>query len=292
MDELVATPCSTESFFLGEGCRYDEVTSELLWVSIYDGALYRARCRGPEVEVVARHALGGEVSAVAPLAERADGWLVAKDRAVWRLGPDGALERLATLSDDPAVRTNDGAADPDGRFWVGTMAYDAAPGAGRLYRYDAGSGVDVALDAVTISNGLAWPDPRRLYYADSATGRVDVIDLDDGSLPAGRRPLVEFAPGEGQPDGLCLDAEGALWVALWGGGAVARVSPEGEVLARVALPVSQPTSCAIGGAARTTLYVTTAREDLTDAQLAAEPLAGRLFCCDVGVAGAPIAPAR
>ena len=150
---------------------------------------------------------------------------------------------------DDAVRVNDAAAAL-GAFWVGTMAYDGAEGRGSLFRYSEQGGLTTVLDGLTISNGLGWSrDRRTMYLVDSGPALIYALDVDDEGAVSHQRILARFDAGtEGSPDGLCVDADDAIWVAMWGGGAVLRLSPSGEVLARVSLPASQPSSCALGGA--------------------------------------------
>jgi sugar lactone lactonase YvrE len=159
------------------------------------------------------------------------------------------------------------------------MAYDERPGAGALYRLAPDLTVSTVLTGVTISNGLAAaPDGTRMYYVDTATGRVDVFDLVDG-LPANRRPAVAV---DGHPDGLTVDAEGGIWVALWGGSAVHRYTPSGALDTIVRLPVPQVTACTFGGPGLDRLYVTTSAHGCDD------PLSGALFAVDPGVCGLPV----
>jgi sugar lactone lactonase YvrE len=167
------------------------------------------------------------------------------------------------------------------------MALDTAPGAGSLFHYRGGREATVSFRDVTVSNGLGWsPDRRTMYYIDSGPRTLYAFSLGaDGTLGDQRLVLDGEATHAGSPDGLCVDAEGALWVAFWDGGEVRRYSPEGELLARVRLPVSRPTCCAIGGANGTTLFITTAFTELREERLSKEPDAGRLFSIDVGVPG-------
>jgi sugar lactone lactonase YvrE len=128
-----------------------------------------------------------------------------------------------------------------------------------------------------------------MYYVDSGPGTVYAFDVDERGEVTHRRVLIQFdVANEGTADGLCMDKEGNLWLAVWGGYEVRRYSPFGEQLARVRISTAQPSCCTIGGANGTTLYITTAREDMSDEQLAAEPDAGRVFAVDVGVAGRPL----
>ncbi len=296
MQEFVAQPCTTDTYFLGECCRWDEVRGELCWVNIDAGEFYRATANGPQVDIVRRYDLGAYVATIAPMVDRRNGWIVAQGPSIYSLSESGDLTELAApeAASDGAVRMNDGSADPWGRFWIGSMAFDNAPGAGSLYRYHESTGSQLVFGDVTISNGIGWsPDGRTMYYVDSAPGTITSFEVDDrGDI---RRPSI-FAQfdvtSEGLPDGLCVDVEGAIWVAVWGGYEVRRYAPNGEQIGSVALDTAQPSSCAIGGANATTLYVTTAREDMTPDQLDQEPNAGRLFCVDVGVAGLALNPYR
>jgi sugar lactone lactonase YvrE len=167
------------------------------------------------------------------------------------------------------------------------MSTTRAPGTAALYRYTGDGPPTVAIPGVTISNGLDFDrDATHLYYIDSLTQRDDAIDfdLDRGRLGA-RRPLIRIDPADGLPDGLCVDADGGIWVALFGGGAIRRYLPDGRLDAIVELPVTNPTSLAFGGRDMGDLYVTSARHRLTDAQLAREPVAGSLLRLRPGVAG-------
>jgi sugar lactone lactonase YvrE len=174
------------------------------------------------------------------------------------------------------------------------MAYSAEAGRGSLFRFHEETGVEKVFGDVTISNGIGWsPDERIMYYVDTGPGTISAFDVNEQGDITGRRTVVQFdVEKEGGPDGLCVDAEGAFWVAVWGGHEARRYAPSGELLARVAVSTPQPASCAIGGENGTTLYVTTAREDLSESVLAREPDAGRLFCVDVGVPGVPLGSYR
>ncbi len=291
VEEFSARVCSTDSYFLGESCRWDEVRAELYWVSIHDGRFFRARVDGPKVTVVRRYDLGGFVTAVSPMADRRDGWVVAKDQGLFSLAETGELTMLCEpeAGHGDEVRMNDGTADPWGRFWVGSMGFGTEEGRGTLFRFHGATGVERVAERATISNGLGWsPDRRLLYYVDSGPATVDLFDVDAAGEVSGRRTFLAFDPEYGVPDGLIVDAEGAVWVAMWGGYEVRRYAPTGDLLARVRLPTAEPSSCALGGANATTLYVTTAREDLSEDSLARQPDAGRLFFAEVGVAGQPL----
>jgi sugar lactone lactonase YvrE len=195
----------------------------------------------------------------------------------------------AVEPDRPRNRFNDAAVDAHGRLWAGTMSTTREPGTAALYRLVPGGAPELAIAGATISNGLDWNlDATRLYYIDSTTQRVDAIDFDlDRGRLGRRRPFAVIDPADGLPDGLCVDAEGGVWIALFGGGAIRRYRPDGTLDAHVPLPLTNPTSLAFGGPELRDLYVTSARHRLTPAQLAGEPLAGSLLRLRPGVSGRP-----
>jgi sugar lactone lactonase YvrE len=291
-----AETCTTDAFYLGESCRWDEVRQELYWVNVDAGEFFRASAHGTRIDVIRRYDLGGYVTAIAPMENRRDGWVVARDQSIFSLSESGDLVELASPEEHNAgaVRTNDGAADPWGRYWIGSMAFDEGQGRGSLYSFHESTGLATVVTGVTISNGIGWsPDGRVMYYVDSAPGTVFAFDVDERGDVANQRVFLQLdVASEGAPDGLCVDAEGAIWVALWGGYEVRRYAASAELIGRVALPTAQPSCCAIGGANATTLYITTAQENMSRELLENEPEAGRLFCVDVGVPGVAINPYR
>jgi sugar lactone lactonase YvrE len=185
---------------------------------------------------------------------------------------------------DPLIRMNDGACDPQGRFYCGTMAYAETPGAGSLYRLDPDGSVQVTLRHVTISNGLQWNQVGdTVFYADTPTGRVDSFDFEPASGAfTNRRTFAEISGG-GYPDGMAIDEEDGIWVALWGGSAVHRYDKAGRLDLVVDLPVSNVTACAFGGPDLRTLFITTSRQGLDPAD---QPDAGAVFRYEAGVRGA------
>ncbi|PZG54149.1 calcium-binding protein [Spongiactinospora gelatinilytica] len=187
-------------------------------------------------------------------------------------------------------RGNDAGVDPHGNLWAGTLSYGG--GGGSLYRVTPDGEVVTFLDRVGTSNGIAWsPDGALMYYVDTDTGRVDVFDTDpEGGLPRGRRTFAEI--DRGLPDGITVDADGCVWVALWDGAAVRRYTPGGDLDREVEVPVSRPTACAFGGPGLADLYITSATEGLPEATLAAEPLSGALLVvpsAGLGLPGTPFA---
>ena len=266
--------------FHAEGPVWSEAWGGLRWVDMLAGDVLAL---GEDGAVARRH-VGAVAAALRPRA--GGGAVLALERGFALEARDGELTRLPTLWDDPGVRFNDGGCDPEGRFFCGSMAYDARPGAGSLYRLDPDGSVAVVLAEVTLSNGIDWsPDGRTAYYADTATGAVSAFA--DGRRLGGRGTFAEIAAGDGAPDGLTVDAEGGVWVALYGGGAVRRYAPSGELDAVVELPVTKVTACTFGGQGLRTLYITTSREHLAGDE---QPDAGSVFACTPGVAGRPARP--
>jgi sugar lactone lactonase YvrE len=250
---------------LGEGPRWDAVDERLLWVDIKRGELHVWDGTSDTIEQ-----LDAPLSAVAPTSD-GDVLLAHADRLALLSGAT-----LARIPHSGELRLNDGACDPQGRFWVGSMRFDETKQRdGALYRFD-GELVQV-LDGVSLSNGIAWsPDASRMYYVDTLSRRIDVFDY-DGEI-ANRRTFA-FVDGEaGFPDGLAVDSEGGVWLALWGGSCVRRYTPEGELDRVLQIPAEHVTACCFGPG--TTMFVTTAAPD------------GRVFVADVGVSGPPAQPFR
>jgi sugar lactone lactonase YvrE len=280
----------TERAYHGEGPVWDQAGRRLLWVDIMAGL---AHAYAPATGSHSSWRFGRDVGCVAPLRDRGLIAGVREGFAVVDEESEGNARTIAApLAGDESIRMNDGACDPGGRFWAGSMAYDERPGAGALYRLDPDGTVAEVLSGVTISNGLGWsPDGRHCYYIDSGTQGVDRFDfdVDDGTLTS-RVRLIDIPAGLGVPDGLTVDAEGCLWVALWAGGQIRRFDPTGRPLEILRLPVAQVTSCAFGGSDLQDLYITTSRYGLTDDQLPGQPLAGVLLVADPGVTGLPAPP--
>jgi sugar lactone lactonase YvrE len=236
---------------------------------------------------VGRRHIAGVAAVLRP--RSGGGAVIGVDRGFALEDADGSLTSLDPVWTDGSVRMNEGGCDPDGRFYCGSMAYDQRAGAGALYRLDPDRTSRVVLDGVTVSNGLEWsPDGSLAYYADTATGRVDVFDYDRDSGLTGRRPFVRPADrmdGNASPDGLTVDADGGVWVALYGSGAVHRYSDAGVLDEVVELPTAQITACTFGGPRLDQLFITTSREGLAPG---ADPVAGSLFRADAGGPGLPV----
>jgi sugar lactone lactonase YvrE len=284
---LRATELGGAACELGEGVIFDPRTGGLAWVDILAGRILTAALDGDRLLPTAEQRLDTPVGAIAPRAG-ADGWIAAAGDGIALVDGDGGLEWLdrPEARADGATRMNDAACDPGGCFWAGSMAYDATPGAGSLYRLDPAGGCERVLDGLTIANGVGWsPDGTTLYLADSGAGRIEAFacDLRTGRL-SDRRVLADFSDTDHGPDGLCVDAGGTVWTALWGGAAVLAVRPDGSRAAWVELGTPQPTSCAIApGAGR--MVISTATHGLEPA--ATGTGGGRLWTAAVPAQGQP-----
>jgi sugar lactone lactonase YvrE len=264
----------------GEGPVWSERWGGLRWVDMLAGDVLSLAADG----TINRRHVGSVAAAIRP--RRQGGAVIGVERGFALEEADGTLRHLGELWSDTNVRMNEGGCDPDGRFYCGSMAYDQRPGAGTLYRLDPDGSVRVVLGNVTISNGLGWsPDGSRAYYNDTPTQRIDVFDYDGASGLTGRRPFAEVPAEAGGPDGLTVDEEGGVWVALYGGAAVRRYTPEGVLDEVIEVAAKQVTACTFGGQDHNQLFITTSREGLGGGE---DPLAGSLFRAAVGVAGLPV----
>jgi sugar lactone lactonase YvrE len=260
----------------GEGPVWSERWGGLRWVDMLAGDVLSL---GADGSVERRH-VADVVAAIRP--RRGGGAVLGIERGFALEDADGTLTELGELWSEMNLRMNEGASDPDGRFYCGSMAYDKRPGAGALYRLDPDRSVHVVLENVTVSNGLDWsPDGSLAYYNDTDTHRTDVFDYDTDAGLTRRRPFAEIP---GRPDGLTVDAEGGVWVALSDGGQVRRYTAEGALDAVIELPVTKVTACAFGGPRLEQFFITTSREGLA---ATVEPQAGALFRAVPGVAGVP-----
>jgi sugar lactone lactonase YvrE len=264
----------------GEGPFWDSRVGKLFFVDMLAGVVVEWDPSGS----IKRHVVS-EVAAVLRARARG-GYVLAVERGFAFANDDfSVVEKLPPAFADESVRMNEGGCDPQGRFYCGSMAYAVTPGGGSLYRLNLDLSVETVLTGVTISNGLQWSrDGSLVYYNDTATGRVDVFDFDgETGAFSDRRPFVEIDAADGAPDGMAIDEEDGLWVALWGGGAVRRYDSRGRLAEIVELPVPKVTACTFGGPDASTLYITTSREGLAPD---AFPEAGAIFSFEAGVRGA------
>ncbi|WP_171041456.1 SMP-30/gluconolactonase/LRE family protein [Sinomonas susongensis] len=269
---------------VGEGPVWDHRSGRLAWVDLDPGILHISDpSTGADTEIPTGRPLG----AVAP--RRREGWAAATEDGF------GHIEGTCLVLDDLALpgrrrRMNDAKCDPAGRLWAGSTAHSHTAGGGALHVWDGESPSRVTRRGLTLPNGLGWsPDGRTMYLAESAHRTLYSAPFDppEGHLGA-LEPLAMF--DHGLPDGLCIDAEGCIWLALWGAGEVWRLAPDGTHLATVTVPAPKPSSCAIGPDG--TLYITSARRGLEEAQLRSAPLSGSVFALDSGTRPVPIPPFR
>jgi len=270
---------------LGESPRWNGADGRLYWVDIDAHRIHRTD-PGTGVDDVMQ--LDDPVGCVAP---RTNGGLIVglKDGCAlidaWGEPPRPfGPQMLAGIAEQ---RCNDACVDGAGRFWVGTVTNDKANPAATLYRLDPDGSLHTVFGGLLTSNGAAFsPDGRTFYHADTPTHALRAYDVDPatGTLGAGRL-FHQFAHGTGRPDGGTVDAEGCYWSALWDGWRVVRLSPAGELLQTVELPVQRPSMIALGGADLKTAFVTSAGKTLTDAERAKQPRAGGLFTFRVDVPG-------
>jgi sugar lactone lactonase YvrE len=269
---------------LGEGPTWDRNHDALVWVDILGGAvhLWPASSSPTAFEVQAH--VGAALPAVG------GGWLLAVQDGFAAMSESGDVRPLLSVHRGRRkdLRFNDGKVDPRGRAWAGTMSYAEQPGQGALYRLDPGPTATPMIDAVGVSNGLGWsPDRRSFYYVDSLAMALREFDYDEHDATIGNeRTLTTLPADEGYLDGLCVDDEGCIWVAIWNGGCVNRYTPKGVLDSVVHVPVDRPTSCCIGPGG--VLYITSARHGSSDEQLARQPWAGAVFATEVST-GAPAA---
>jgi sugar lactone lactonase YvrE len=264
---------------VGEGPVIDERTGRLCWVDIVEGMIYEHELQ--EARQVTAAALGTMVGAIAPRADR-DGFAVAVADGFGYYA-SGRLTVTDRVLPEPHRRMNDAKCDSSGRLWAGSTHMEFVPGAGALHRWDGGSPSVAVADGFTLPNGLGWNhDDTRMYLIDSMTNCLlgAAYDADEG-LIGEFAPLCRIEPG--LPDGLAVDIDGCIWVAVWAGAEVRRFDRTGNLTGIVPMPVTQPSSCAFGPDG--TLYITSARDGLSTEQLAAQPHAGSVFALSTNTHG-------
>ncbi len=268
---------------VGEGPVIDPWTGHLCWVDIVEGMLYENDLTGGEQTVAA---LGTMIGAAAPR-ERAEGFAVAvaDGFGYWT---SGQLRIVDPVLPEPERRMNDAKCDSRGRLWAGSTHMEFVPGVGALHCWDGSARSDAVATGFTLPNGLGWDqDDTRMYLVDSMTNILLSAPYDAGEDVVGEfKPLCSVEPG--LPDGLAVDVDGAIWVAVWGGAEVRRFNSLGELVGIVPMPVSQPSSCAFGPDG--TLYITSARYGLTPHQLLSQPHAGAVFALSTDTTGVRVRP--
>lgn len=284
-DDLKAELVLDAKARLGEGSIWHPGENKLYWVDIEGKLLH---IYDPSTNTDRQLSLGSRVGTVVPV--KGAGALVALQSGIHKIDTKtGQLTLIANpLPDTVNLRFNDGKCDPAGRFWVGTLALDSRRKGALLYRMDKDKSIHIMLDSVTISNGIVWTaDKKTMYYNDTPTGTIQGFDYDDktGAI-SNRRVVIRIPRGGGGPDGMTIDADGNLWVALWGSGTVGKYDPKtGELLQKVIVPAPNVSSCAFGGKDLDILYITTARAWVSEDRLKQFPLSGGLFSVKPGVKG-------
>jgi D-xylonolactonase len=272
---------------LGEGPVWSERRQSLFWVDILGRKLH---CYTPSSALKRTWTFDEEISAITERAN-ANSLLIAQRHHVAAFDPDtGALESLVDIERDrPGNRFNDAKCDRQGRWWVGSMDFEATQPTGAVYCLDARRTCVRHIDGFAVTNGPTWSlDGRTMYVANTATGDLFAFDFDPArGAVSNQRLWLRFAEAEGYPDGMTTDANGNLWIAHWAGHCVTCHAPSGERLARIDVPATNVTSCTFGGPNFSTLYITTATVGLTAEQLASEPHAGGLFAIELEVQGLP-----
>ena len=270
------------SALVGEGPVFDRRTSFLCWVDINRGLLFESDL---ETGTTTHADVGVQLGAAIPRADE-PGFVVAVATGLGRW--TGRLELDEPILPEPHRRMNDAKCDSRGRLWAGSTHMSFEAGVGALHRWDGRSPSVVVRDGFVLPNGIGWTQADdRMYFVDSFANTLYAapFDADDGELGE----LVPVCKVEdGLPDGLAVDVDGCVWVAIWGASEVRRFDASGEVVAVVPMPVSQPSSCAFADDG--TLYITSASADLSDEQRAAQPHAGSVFAVATSTHGVPVHP--
>jgi sugar lactone lactonase YvrE len=307
--EFKATLAIDSGDIIGEAPMWDAVRERILWSDNKPGVIYEARAdEDGRWHKLNEWKLGRRIGA--GIRRSRGGFIVVSGTEFLLLDHEGKTMTVARLDADPShFHLNDAKCDAQGRLWTGTLDSDVnipgravTAGRGALYKLDPDGTLTTMIPGVTVSNGIDWsPDGAIFYFIDSYTRQVDAFDFDAGSgTITNRRPLVVFAQGDGAPDGMTVDREGGLWVALPGTGQVRRYAPDGQLLARVLVDTPTPTSCAFGGTAGDILFITSARVKLpaiaftrlthgftVEVDGTPESGAGGLYICRPGVTGRP-----
>lgn len=273
---------------VGEGPVWDATNGTLLWIDIGQSLIQRF---DPSSNTNSAVVVEQGVSA-AVFAKRGGLLIATTEGLAFATLVDGVaeVEPIATVETSPSNRMNDGKCDPEGRFWVGSMTHDGSAPSGSLYRVETDLSIHPLVGGVGTGNGLGWsPDTSTMYFIDSPTRVVRVFDYDPatGEATDGRDMTLQLPNDVATPDGLSIDTEGNLWIALWEGSAVQCYSPEGALLEVIDVPARRVTSLCFGGEGLGDLYITSAALDVSDAEIEATH-AGSVFRAVPGVVGVPV----
>lgn len=273
MHKIIPEIVGVQRCLLGEGPVWDHLSQALIWTDIDRKELHSHHINGNyNMTTVFEKKIG------AICLKSGGGYIAAVEDGFAEVAMDKGIVKMLVEIHEPGNRFNDGKCDASGRFWAGTTSMLDLPHKASLYSLNAGFKIQKKLEQVSISNGMAWSlDSGIFYYIDSPTKKVVSYEFDIANGDIMNRKTV-FNIGNGYPDGMTIDDEGMLWIAIWDGWKVIRVNPvSGVQIAEILLPVSKVTSCVFGGKDLTDLYVTTARLGLSDEELHEQPLAGSLF---------------
>jgi sugar lactone lactonase YvrE len=273
---------------LGEGAIWDTLTERLYWVDI-EGCKFNIFDPVSLENIV--YATNKRIGTVVPVDTHSV--LVALQDGIAFIDLSNGTMRYHIATDvhkSHNKRFNDGKCDPKGRFWVGTLSMDGVPEVSSLYCIDHKLSIEEKIAGVTISNGIVWNfDSTAMYYIDTPTKKIVKYDFD---LQSGQisnpEVVIQIENNMGFPDGMAIDSEGMLWIALWDGFCVARYNPQnGELMQKVNVPAPKVTSCAFGGENFDRLFITTASVEMTDDELTRYPASGGIFVANVNIKGAP-----
>ena len=272
---------------LGEGAIWNHKEKMLYWIDIEEGILHKFN---PVSNKDVQFNLDKRIGTVVP--SEKGGLLVALEDGIYHydIKTDSISFIVNPAKNSFEIRFNDGKCDPAGRLWAGTMSLTGKQKAGALYCLNKDGTIEKKIDSISISNGIAWSlDYTKMYYIDTPTGKVREYDYE---ITTGKisflRDAVIIPPDMGHPDGMTIDSDGNLWIALWGGSAVGCWNPDnGKLLYKINVPVLNVTSCAFGGENLETLFITTAKQGIPQNEIEKYPHRGGLFKADAGIRGAP-----
>ena len=280
---------------LGEGAIWNSETQQLYFIDIEGKNLFvyeegtQISAVSPRNQKFIKYHVGERIGTVVPTNDP-NQVIIPLQNGIFEFD---LTSRKKTLFSNPeehieSNRMNDGKCDPAGRLWVGSMHLEQAKGAASLYKIEPDGTHEKMIDSVTISNGIVWSlDEKTMYYIDTPTGKVQAFDYEKatGNISNGRTACV-IPESLGYPDGMTIDAEGMLWIALWNGNAVTRWNPTtGKMIQKIEVPAHNVSSCAFGGENLETLFITSARVDMTEEELEKMPLSGNVFAVKPGVRG-------
>lgn len=274
-----------ERSILGEGAIWDHKSQVLHWVDIEGKKL---NCYNPTLDKNDFFNLPQQIGTVVPCVSGK--LLIALEDGLYFFNQYGILgECIQKIEDSiPTNRCNDGKCDSLGRFWVGTMPMAADKPVGSLYCYSLKTGIKKELNKLTVSNGLAWDrNNETIYFIDTLTSAIDIYEFDNHSgTILQKKGTIKIPKSEGFPDGMTIDSDGLLWVALWAGAGVIRCNPKTlKIEDKITLNAKNVTSCSFGGKDLSTLYITTATSGLTGKEILKFPDSGKLLSLNVGVKG-------